>query len=211
MSSAASPALTCALPGLEKVKRYWDKKHQVYVARILPGEYYVTTAKEMISTVLGSCVSACIRDIKAGVGGMNHFMLPQDSGQALGSEGCVTTSTRYGSYAMEHMINDILANGGRRENLEIKLFGGGGVLPSMTNVGSRNIKFVHEYLRMEGFPIAAEDLGGNYPRKVLYFPVSGRALMRKMPIARPGKHERREMDYQKSLQSSPVAGEIDLF
>ncbi len=211
MKPKIEPTRPYALPGLENVKRYWDREHQLYLARILPGEYYVAITNELISTVLGSCVSACIRDKKNGVGGMNHFMLPTDHGAERGECNNYGLSTRYGSYAMEHMINDILSHGGRRENLEIKLFGGGRVLAAGTDIGAHNINFVRDYLQREGLSITAENLGGTSPRKVLYFPSTGRVLMRKMPISSNDKHARREMDYQRSLEKSPVVGEVDLF
>jgi len=209
--SAGRPLRPPTLPGFENIKYYWDTTHQVHAARILPGEYYVSCGDELIATVLGSCVSACIRDPDAGVGGMNHFMLPEDSMYASGASGCLSTSARYGTYAMEHMINAILANGGKRERLEIKLFGGGKVLQSMTDVGSRNIHFVHDYLRMETLPVTSEDLGGLHPRKVLYFPSSGRVLVRKLPLSSDNTISQRELEYQRSLEQTPVAGEIDLF
>ncbi len=209
-SSFPRPEREPALPGFEHIKHYWDNKHESYTARIMPGEFFVSTTNEMIATVLGSCVSACIRDVKSGVGGMNHFMLPE--GEKCPSSGaCLSTSARYGTYAMEQMINTILSHGGRRERLEIKLFGGGKVLQSMTDIGNRNIQFVRDYLRMEALMVASEDLGGTHPRKVLYFPASGRVLMRKLPISQDESVCQRELQYQSSLIEKPIAGEIDLF
>jgi len=102
------------IPGFEKINRYWDKTLELNVAKILPGEYYVTASNEGVTTVLGSCVAACIRDRLFGVGGMNHFMLPIQSSDAQG--GTFGLAERYGNFAMEHLINDILKNGGRRES-----------------------------------------------------------------------------------------------
>ena len=164
------------LPGFDDIGHYWDSKHQLYAARIRPGEYYVTSTNELISTVLGSCISACIRDPKCGIGGMNHFMLPHSA--TAGDGGYASTAARYGSYAMEHLINKILAHGGERARLETKLFGGGRMLRTITDVGSSNIAFVHDYLRTETLLVSAEDLGGIHPRKVLYFPETGRVLVR---------------------------------
>ncbi|PCJ23967.1 MAG: chemotaxis protein CheD [SAR86 cluster bacterium] len=197
-----------SLPGFCKVKRYWDTVHEIYLARILPGEYYVTIANELIATMLGSCVSACIRDTQTGVGGMNHFMLPSTDKCASDPGECKKKLSRYGSAAMEHMINDILLHGGRRENLEVKLFGGGRVLQSTTDVGENNIEFVRNYLRDTGLTVTSEDLGGTYPRKILYFPASGRVLMRKMPISNRNKHVQREDVYRQSLAGA-TSGEID--
>lgn len=149
-----------ALRGFSDINRYWDRQRKLYAAKILPGQYYVTTQDELIVTVLGSCVSACIRDPAMGIGGMNHFMLPlgADSSKLMSRN---SDATRYGNFAMEKLINDILKNGGRRDYLEIKVFGGGKVIQHMTetDIGGRNIRFVREFLATEGFSIASEDLG----------------------------------------------------
>lgn len=204
------PEMSKTLRGFESIRRTWHHAYQKHGARIMPGEYYVTANDELIATTLGSCVSACIRDPKTGVGGMNHFMLPinerdEDTGYAL--------STRYGNFAMEHMINDIMKNGGRRDRLEVKVFGGGNVLPSMTAIGTKNIEFVRDYLQTEGFNIVAEDLGGPHPRKVIYFPLTGKVLMQRVALSRRDEEEitRKEIEYQKALKEKPSGGDIDLF
>ena len=129
-----------ALPGFDDVNRYWDKYHGKYVAKILPGECYVTTNDELVATVLGSCVSACIRDKVFGIGGMNHFMLPEPSEHSHGWGGD-NLNTRYGNWAMEALINEILKRGGRRGTLEVKLFGGGQIIENMTNTKSEFSSF----------------------------------------------------------------------
>src|SRR6185295_13908235 len=148
-----------ALPQFAHVTRYWDQEHSCFAARLLPGEYYVTRHAENMCTVLGSCVSACIRDARLRIGGMNHFMLPLDASNGESTWGAaVSAATRYGNVAMERLINDILKFGGRRQDLEIKLVGGGRVLAEMSNdVGARNIEFVREYVRAEGFRVLNED------------------------------------------------------
>lgn len=140
-----------ALPQFGHISRYWDREHHCYSAKLLPGEYYVTTTGEQIATVLGSCVSACVRDRRTGIGGMNHFMLPQDGSKGTSAWGtAVSAATRYGNVAMERLINDILKLGSNRENLEIKLVGGGKVLgASAIDVGARNIEFVRKYVSAE--------------------------------------------------------------
>jgi chemotaxis protein CheD len=175
----------------------------------MPGEYYVTLHDEIIATTLGSCISACIRDPVAGIGGMNHFMLPASSNDSSAA----SASARYGNFAMEHMINDILKNGGDRRRLEVKVFGGGNVLPSLTSIGAKNVDFVKEYLALEGYSIIAEDLGGPHPRKVIYFPKSGKVLMQRVAMSGHDEQEiaRREIEYQRSIQAQPVGGDIDLF
>src|SRR4051812_3924933 len=131
---------------------YFDRTFDCDAAKILPGEYYFTPKDMLIVTVLGSCVAACIRDRVSGIGGMNHFMLPDGGGDA---DSPVSASMRYGTYAMEVLINDLLKAGARRENLEAKVFGGGAVLRGFTaiNVGERNAKFVLHYLQNESIKV----------------------------------------------------------
>lgn len=200
------------LSGFEHINRYWDKHALTFAAKILPGEYYVTQHKEKIVTVLGSCVSACIRDKNTGVGGMNHFMLPETSGDgSWGGSNVNTAATRYGNYAMEHMINDIIKFGGKRGNLEVKVCGGGKILKQMTDIGNRNINFVRDYLHTEGYLITSEDLGDIYPRKVEYFPMSGKMRIKKLLALKNDTVIRREEEYQHQLEDEPVSGEIELF
>jgi chemotaxis protein CheD len=202
-----------ALPQFEHISRHWDTEHSIFTARLLPGEYYVTRHSEMISTVLGSCVSACIRDARLGYGGMNHFMLPLDgsSGQSVWG-GTASAATRYGNVAMERLINDILKLGGKRENLEIKLVGGGRVLADMTtDIGARNISFVREYVAAEGFKVMGEDLGDVFPRKVVYFPQTGRIRVRKLSAGRDETLAARERQYLQQLDTKPVENEVELF
>jgi len=162
----------------------------------------------MITTVLGSCVSACIRDRVNGIGGMNHFMLP-DGGN---DDSPVSSSMRYGTYAMEILINEVLKAGARRENLEAKVFGGGAVLRgfSAINVGERNAKFVRDYLRTENIRICAEDLNDIWPRKVNYFPRTGKVMVKKLK-RNDAALEMKERDYAGKLAQKPVGGAIDLF
>lgn len=211
---AESPGLIPpALPGFEKINRYWDREFKLPAAKILPGEYYVTRQNEVVTTVLGSCVAACIRDRRMGVGGMNHFMLPfSESGEGWGNLSNVTSNSyRYGNFAMEHLINDILKQGGSRRNLEIKIFGGGKIISKMGDVGKRNIDFVHDYLVTEGLPIVGEDTGDIYPRKVVYFPATGRVRMKKLRDMHNDTILRREEAYKHDLEVVPVEGSVELF
>ena len=217
MINAAVPNATeggeppSSLPGFEHVRRYWDKTRGKYVAKILPGEYYVTTHDELVTTVLGSCVAACIRDRILGIGGMNHFMLPARHHGGNRDRHGVDAATRYGVHAMEHLINDILKHGGRRENLEVKVFGGGQILAEMTDIGARNIAFVREFVATERLPLVSEDLGDVYPRKVVYEPRTGRAQRKKLRSLHNDTILRREMAYLRALGRRPVAGEVELF
>lgn len=191
-------------------KIYFDRKFNCQVAKILPGEFYVTSADMAISTVLGSCVSACIRDTKLNIGGMNHFMLPGNSDIF----NPLSASARYGSYAMEMLINDILKRGASRGNLEAKIFGGGNVVESMTTskVGQRNAQFVVDYLGFESIPIVAQDLLDTCPRKVVFFPATGKVLMKRL---RNDSVDREvleiENQYSKSLGQTPVSSDVELF
>jgi chemotaxis protein CheD len=198
-----------AFSGFKGINRYWDKGLDMPAAKILPGEYYVTSQDEVIVTVLGSCISACVRDRRYKIGGMNHFMLPMQSG--VPDPKTADKSTRYGNYAMEHMINDILKNGGRRENLEVKIFGGGKILATMTDIGQRNIDFVHDYIVTEGLDLLAEDIGDRFPRKVLYFPTTGKARVKRLKALHNNTIIEREISYMHDIETKPVEGEIELF
>lgn len=201
------------LAGFEHINRYWDRTRDAWVAKILPGEYYVTRGRELITTVLGSCISACITDKNHGFGGMNHFMLPQhtrgDSPTWAGTT--VNAATRYGNYAMEHLINDILSHGGRREHMELKVFGGGKVLSSMTDVGQRNIDFTEGYIRSERLKLIGEDVGDIFPRKVLYDPSNGRVWVKKLRSLHNNTIVERERRYMHEIEREPVTGGVELF
>jgi chemotaxis protein CheD len=202
-----------AIKGFEHINRYWDPQNEIYTAKLLPGEYYVTISGEMITTVLGSCISACIRDKVFGVGGMNHFMLPDHAENRNGSweNTKVNAATRYGNYAMEHLINDILKRGGRRENLEVKLFGGGQVLNIATNIGGKNAQFAENYVRTEKLVLSAIDVEGPYPRKVNYYPATGKVRVKRLEALHNETIVRREENYLHSLEIKPIETEIDLF
>jgi chemotaxis protein CheD len=183
----------------------------MHAIKVLPGNYYVTPDNEMLMTVLGSCISACIRDVRAGIGGMNHFMLPVQDSRNHGPEDAWNRSARYGNYAMELLINAILKRGGERKNLEVKVFGGGRILRHMQDIGERNITFVREYIRTEGLVLAAEDVGGEHPRKILYFPGTGKVRVRHLrPISNTAV-ARKELSYRNQLEKSTFAGEVVLF
>lgn len=189
---------------------YFDRTFEIDAAKILPGEYYVTSRDMVLVTVLGSCVSACIRDRDSGIGGMNHFMLP-DVGQDLHNP--LSTSMRYGAYAMEVLINQLIKLGAKRNYLEAKVFGGGNVLRGFTvaNVGQRNAEFVERFLSMERIPLVARDLLDLYPRKVYYFPSTGRVLVRKLKKVHNDTIVQREQEYGSRLRYSKVEGDVELF
>ena len=211
--SVKQPVANPSLTGFENIKRYWDRRNGIVAAKILPGEYYVTRDEEMITTVLGSCISACIRDKVLGIGGMNHFMLPETTEDRLldGVEAVVGNSTRYGNYAMEHLINTILVNGGKRHNLEVKLFGGGKIIPTFTGIGLKNIGFVLDYVDTEGLNLLAQDLGDIYPRKVNYFPKTGKVKMKKIKGLHNNQLVQREIRYRTEIRDVPVESDVELF
>jgi chemotaxis protein CheD len=189
---------------------YYDGSFGCQAAKILPGEYYVTASDMVLVTVLGSCVSACIRDTGAGIGGLNHFMLP-DTGQDPSHP--LSNSARYGTHAMELLINQLIKLGARRSHLEAKVFGGGNVLRGMTvtDVGARNAAFVLGYLATEEIRIAAKDLVDVFPRKIYFFPHSGRVLVKKLKTLHNRTILEREQEYRGRLSREEVAGDIDLF
>ena len=202
-----------SIPGFEQIARYWDQENGIVTVKLLPGEYYVTTADEMITTVLGSCVSACIRDAVAGIGGMNHFMLPETSKSRLNArdETIVGTAMRYGNYAMEHLINTILQYGGKRKNLEVKLFGGSKIMATLSDVGLKNIDFVLNYVDMEALTLISHDLGDIYPRKVNFYPRSGRVRMKKIKDLHNDTIILRERQYGSRIKDVSVESSIELF
>ncbi|TVO59768.1 MULTISPECIES: chemoreceptor glutamine deamidase CheD [Denitromonas] len=205
MLPAASPEVSEHLA----TQRYFDRAFDRAAVKVLPGEYYVSATDEVIVTVLGSCVAACIRDVRLGVGGLNHFMLP--SGGA-GSQ-VSSASARYGVFAMEVLVNHLFKLGARREHLEAKVFGGGKVVASLSRseVGARNAAFVRHYLATEEIALVAEDLMDDHARKVVFFPATGRVLVKRVGGASHSAELQREQRYQRRLQSAPIAGEVELF
>lgn len=185
---------------------YFDVQLQMDALKLMPADYVVTDRDIALSTVLGSCVAACMRDPVLRIGGMNHFMLP-DGGDSD------DTSARYGSYAMELLINALLKAGARRERLEAKVFGGGNVLKSFTTnpVGTRNAEFVIAYLKAERIPVVAQDLGSIHPRKVWYIPATGKVLVRRLPHAHDTAIASEEIAYRNQLKQQPSAGGVELF
>jgi chemotaxis protein CheD len=212
--NTASPAPGDApTAGFEGIARNWDARLGCWMARILPGEYYITAAGDGITTVLGSCISACIRDPALQIGGMNHFMLPEDTthGKSAWLDQSGGLATRYGSFAMESLINGLLKLGARRERLEVKLFGGGHVLKAAIAVGERNIEFAHQWLRTEGFHISVEDVGLDVPRRIIYMPSTGKVQVKHLRSADHRDIAAREQQHMQFLKKQPAASSIELF
>ena len=188
------PSPPPALPGFDGINRYFEHGSASWIAQILPGDYYVTRNDEIISTVLGSCVSTCIRDPGAGVGGMNHFMLPDDPAGKAG------VSARYGVFAMEQLINALIKHGAKRNSLQIKVVGGGRVISGMSDVGRANVAFVHEFLVAEQMPILVEDVGLEVARRVRYRPASGQLRVLHLPVSENLKVAKREPELLSKLR-----------
>ncbi|NSL56410.1 chemoreceptor glutamine deamidase CheD [Uliginosibacterium aquaticum] len=188
--------------------RYHDRRFNIEAIKILPGEYYVTGRPVVIVTVLGSCVSVCLYDRLTHIGGMNHFMLPDHH-----EGGVLSESARYGAYAMEILINNLIKAGAARNRLEAKVFGAGRVLNGLTHtdVGARNASFAMHYLEDEGIHVKANDLLGIHPRKVYFFPAEGRVLVKKLKTLHNDTIARRELEYESMLEKVKVEGSVDLF
>ncbi|MBX9826257.1 MAG: chemoreceptor glutamine deamidase CheD [Xanthobacteraceae bacterium] len=193
-------------------RRFYDSASSSWLVKVYPGEFHVTSKPdETLVTVLGSCVAACIRDPRTGFGGMNHFMLAEDQDGKWGSE---VMSTRYGNYAMEKLINELIKAGCPRERMEIKVFGGGNVIESRQAVGTKNAEFVLRYLADEGLKCTAQDLGGDFPRRIQYSPASGKVVRKLLGRTDANPIARDESEYMKNLTTQPThgrAGEITLF
>lgn len=189
---------------------YFDKNFEIDAVKIKPGEYYVTSRDMALVTVLGSCVAACIYDRALGIGGMNHFMLPDDRRE--GGD-ILSQSARYGAYAMEIMINELFKMGAKRSNLEAKVFGGGNVLRGFTvnKTGQINASFVTNYLISENIALVAQDLLDIYPRKVYYFPRTSRVLVKQLRGAHNDTIIEREQAYSARLKMADIQGDVELF
>lgn len=183
---------------------FYDAHFKNDAVKILPGEYFVHHEDLLIMTTLGSCIAACLWDRNARVGGMNHFMLPEGSGD----------SGRYGSYAMELLINEMMKRGATRAGMEAKVFGGGQVISGMNslNVGERNTAFVLDYLKTERIPVLSKDVLDIYPRKVCFLPASGKAMVKRLAAANAEALVAQDRAAaQRAVPASTGGGSVDLF
>ena len=195
--------------GVSRPACYVDRHFQLPAAKIGPGEVYATQRDMLIVTVLGSCVSACLRDPTSRVGGMNHFMLPFHGSRT--EAGPLSESARYGAYAMEVLVNHLLSLGARRDRIQAKVFGAGRIVAGMSDVGSRNASFAVEYLQRENIPIIARDLGREEASKVYFFPRSGRVLLKRLKTLRNDTVLIREKLYAERLDTLVKGKPADLF
>lgn len=196
------PDLENDSPGL-----YYDSHFGMHAAKIAPGELYASKRNVMIVTVLGSCVSVCLMDLAARIGGMNHFMLPDRAG----GESLLSEPARYGAHAMEMLINNLLSMGASRERLTAKVFGAGRVLPGMSDVGARNAQFAMEYLERERISVAARDVGGYHARKVYFFVETGRVLVKEIRELHNNTLIDRERAYAVEIEKKAVRGGVEFF
>ncbi|MEK8033097.1 chemoreceptor glutamine deamidase CheD [Ideonella sp. DXS29W] len=183
---------------------FYDAHFKNEAVKVLPGEYYCDSEDLLVMTTLGSCIAACLWDRQARVGGMNHFMLPDGAGD----------SGRYGSYAMELLINEMMKRGASRLTMEAKVFGGGAVISGMNsiNVGERNTKFVMDFLSTERIPIVSKDVLDVYPRKVCFLPASGKAMVKRLaPANAEALIAQDRVAAQKAAPANTGGGSIDLF
>jgi chemotaxis protein CheD len=189
--------------------RYFDKHFNSDAVKILPGEYFACSDNTMIVTVLGSCVSVCLRDPITRISGMNHFLLPANKDELnFNSE-----SARYGVYAMEVLVNHLIKLGASKSRLQAKVFGGGNVLKQLrqNSVGEQNVSFVEDYLATEKFKVVARDLLGEFPRKVYFFPLTGEVKVRKLKSRHNSTIVERETEYRVKVNQTPAYGDIDFF
>jgi chemotaxis protein CheD len=191
---------------------YFERDFGKHAVKVLPGEFFVAADDVVLSTVLGSCVSACIWDPKLKIGGMNHFLLPGEGAAGGAGTDPMSESGRYGVFAMEQLINELLKRGARKSSLEAKVFGGGHVMKNFTTitVGTRNAEFVLRFLGTEGIRVVSQDLKDVHPRRVAFFPYSGRALCKHLKQADSALIAE-EQNYSASLTRKPVAGDVELF
>lgn len=190
-------------------RRAPDREDELHVVKLISGNCYVTDQPDqMIVTILGSCVAACLHDPLARIGGMNHFLLPDGPEGGARNTG---SASRYGTHAMEQLINGILQLGGSKSRLQAKVFGGGNVTNSSALIGSRNVHFIREFLRNENIPITSEDLGDTYPRRLRFYPDTGKALLMKLRRKEDYAIIEDERRFADSLRKQPIEGGIELF
>ena len=197
-----------AASGPDGRRRHFDRRMNSTVVRVFQGDFYVTVnATEVLTTILGSCIAVCVRDPVVCCGGMNHFLLPVATKP---DQEVPPLAMRYGSFSIERLINDILSEGGRRERLEAKVFGGANVLHGTSNIGWKNAEFVETYLKNEGIKIACQALRGIWPRQVRYYPTTGRAQLRELKVALPEVFKQEE-DLRHRPLVEEETGDVELF
>lgn len=194
------------VPGFQDFKLFWEPRWNCYAVKVKPGEFYIARSNMVLTTVLGSCISACIYDPQAGYGGMNHFMLP-----ASHSNADMGRSLRYGLFAMEQLINELMKHGCSRERMQVKLAGGGEMMRGYSSVGQQNINFIMQYIQDEGLNLLADDLGGDRARRVAYFPIEGRMLVNKLDHREDQRLIEEERSYSIDVDQHMDDADVELF
>ena len=192
-----------------KTQRFYDQRISRETTFVLPGEHFISADENTpISTLLGSCVAACIRDTISLAGGLNHFLLPESLESSI-----ETHSSRYGVYAMEILINDLLKQGAKKENLEAKIFGGANIISTSFSetIGDQNGNFVKNYLNSEGIPILAQDLGGLNARRIYFYPETGRVSVLRIEPSNILELSKEELELRQRVRKQTLSGEIELF
>lgn len=187
---------------------FWDAHFKIECAKVLPGEFYVDNQDVLITTTLGSCIAVCLWDRERQIGGLNHFMLPDGPSDGTASGG------RYGAYAMDQLIGELIKRGANRSSLEAKVFGGGAVIDGMNSiqVGERNTQFALDYLRTERIPVVSKDVLDIYPRKVAFLPKTGKALVKRLqPQHSEALAAQERMARQRVAAPAATIGTVDLF
>lgn len=195
------------------IRRYYDQNLEMTVVKLMTGDcYYTAEGREMLVTILGSCISVCMRDPVAKVGGMNHILLPGDKNDKV-SVTDPEYSARFGVNAMEELINGMLKLGAKKERFEAKIFGGGNVIKTSNMIGNKNIKFVREFLAAEHIEVKSQDVGGDNPRRLHYFPDTGKAMIRKLQRKEDLIIVEKEAEYQSKIihKSEEKVEDVELF
>ena len=184
---------------------YFDAHFRHDAVKVLPGEYFVHDEDVLITTTLGSCIAACLWDRDRRVGGINHFLLPEAGGSA--------DSGRYGAFAMELLIGELIKRGATRSTMEAKVFGGGAVISGMQslNVGERNTEFVLDYLRTERITVVSKDVLDVYARKVCFLPASGKAMVKRLASTNTEALAAQERVAAALADPAGSGGSVDLF
>lgn len=189
-------------------ERYYNNRRRRWCVTLGTGACYVTDEDDVLTTVLGSCIAACVRDPLRGVGGMNHFLLPFVE-RALPDQ--AELATRYGVHAMELLVNEVMKAGGRRSDLEVKLFGGASLTARRGDSGRRNIEFAYDYLKTEGLRLVSSDVGDVTPRRLEFHPRSGRARVLRLEAVRVPSLTEQELRFRRDLERAPIDGDVELF
>jgi chemotaxis protein CheD len=206
------PTRPVVLAGFESILCAWDGSLEKWTASIVPGEFYIASSDEAITTVLGSCVAVCIRDKSLQLGGMNNFMLPDDTKESSAwMHGIAGLAMRHGAFAIETLINGLMKMGARRERLEVKLFGGGQVLKAAIDAGERNTSCAKRWLKTEGFILAAEDIGARVSRRIVYLPETGKVRIRHLGHVESLQIATHEQQHLEAVTRKPVDSDTELF